>query len=169
VTDRKTLDQMTSNDLDELYNRLATEEADNEKLRRWLLRCSHRERAEQAEQERDGAYRERNRTVALAAAGLAETVVIAPAPDVDEPGWQILYASLNGRQASWHFGPRDADLIAHFEHVPADDPRARWDGHTTEEKYAGIAAWTVELAQRCGPACAEQHTEAGRCEIARNR
>jgi len=127
------------------------------------------EQKQAVEAERDGAYRERNRTVTLAAAGLAETVVVAPALDVDEPGWQILYATLNGRQASWHFGPRDADLIAHFEHIPADDPRARWDGHTTEEKYAGIAAWTAELAQRCGPACAEQHTETGRCEIARNR
>jgi hypothetical protein len=43
VTDHKTLDQMTSDELDQLYNRLAAEEADNAALRRWLLRCSHRE------------------------------------------------------------------------------------------------------------------------------
>lgn len=92
----------------------------------------------QAEQERDGAYRERARLVALIAGGLAEQVVVAPAPDVDEPGWQVLYATLHGCQCSWHFAPNDADLIEYFEHVPADDPRAQWDGHTTEAKYNHI-------------------------------
>jgi len=42
-TPRHTVDTLTSDALDQLYDRLATEEADNEKLRRWLLRCSHRE------------------------------------------------------------------------------------------------------------------------------
>ncbi|MYU22936.1 hypothetical protein [Streptomyces sp. SID8352] len=92
----------------------------------------------EAEQERDGAYRERAHLVALVAGGLAEQVVVAPAPDVDEPGWQILYATLHGRQCSWHFSPRDADLIEHFDHVPADDPCAQWDGHTTDAKYEHI-------------------------------
>ncbi|MEU2443531.1 hypothetical protein ABZ588_08425 [Streptomyces althioticus] len=91
-----------------------------------------------AEAERDGAYRERARLVALVAGGLAEQVVVAPASDVDEPGWQILYATLHGRQCSWHFSPQDADLIEYFDHVPADDPRAQWDGHTTEAKYQHI-------------------------------
>jgi len=102
------------------------------------------------EEQLDSAYRERNRVVALAAGGLAETVVVAPALDVDEPGWQILYATLHGKQASWHFGPRDADLIAHFEHVPADDPRARWDGHTTEQKYDHID-WLAQALGTPGP------------------
>jgi hypothetical protein len=97
-----------------------------------------RARAEGAEQEQDGAYRERARLVALVAGGLAEQAVVAPASDVDEPGWQILYATLHGRQCSWHFSPRDADLIEFFDHVPVDDPRAQWDGHTTEAKYEHI-------------------------------
>ena len=88
--------------------------------------------------ERDGAYRERARLVALIAGGIAEQAVIAPAPDVDEPAWQILYAVLHGRQCSWHIAPRDADLFEHLDHVGADDPRAQWDGHTTEEKYQHI-------------------------------
>lgn len=86
----------------------------------------------------DAAYRERAHLVALAVGGLAEQVVVAPATDVDEPGWQLLFATLHGRQCSWHFSPRDADLVEHFEHVSADDPRAQWDGHTTEEKYDHI-------------------------------
>ncbi|WP_030525765.1 hypothetical protein, partial [Nocardia rhamnosiphila] len=100
---------------------------------------------------------------------MVDHAVIAPAPDVDEPGWWLLYLTLGGRQASWHISPQDATLFRHVEHVTAADARAQWDGHSTEDKYAGIAAWTAELAQRCGPACSEQHTETGRCEIARNR
>ncbi|MEU3507924.1 hypothetical protein ABZ733_08330 [Streptomyces longwoodensis] len=99
------------------------------------------------EAERDGAYRERAHLVAFLAA-ITDGAVITDAPDVDEPGWQIVYLCLGGRQASWHVHPRDADLFAHVERVEADDPRACWDGHTTEEKYLGITAWTTELAQR---------------------
>lgn len=49
MTDRIPLDHLTSDQLDALYERLAAEEADNEKLRHWLLRCSHREPRERAE------------------------------------------------------------------------------------------------------------------------
>ncbi|MEU0332200.1 hypothetical protein [Streptomyces sp. NPDC006193] len=125
-------------------------------------------RANEAEAQRDSAYRERAHLVALLTA-LTDGAVITDARDVDEPGWQIVYLTLGGRQCSWHISPRDTDLFQHVERVGALDVRALWDGHTTEEKYAHIAAWTAELAQRCGPACAEQHTERGRCEIARNR
>ncbi|MGI5408688.1 hypothetical protein ACQEV9_18080 [Streptomyces chartreusis] len=118
------------------------------------------------EAERDIAYRERAHLVALLAA-MTEGAVIAPAPDVDEPGWQIVYLSIGGHQASWHISPRDAGLVAHIEPVDQDDPRAQWDGHSTELKYARIAAYAAELAERCGPACAEAHTYAGRCEAAR--
>ena len=94
--------------------------------------------------ERDGAYRERAHLVALLAAHYPS--VIAPAPDIeDEPGWQILYLRIGGRQCSWHIAPRDAELFAHVEHVPADDRRAQWDGHTTEEKYAHISERAAQL------------------------
>jgi len=103
------------------------------------------ERTRQAEKERDGAYRERAHLVALLAA-LTDGAVIIYATDVEEPGWQIVYLTLGGRQASWHISPRDADLFTYVERVEHDDPRAQWDGHTTEEKYLGIAAWTAEVA-----------------------
>ncbi|MFJ3794972.1 hypothetical protein ACIPSJ_01650 [Streptomyces sp. NPDC090088] len=130
----------------------------------WCYAC----RLEHAEAERDGAYRERNALVALLA-GYTDGAVVAPAPDVEDPGWQIVYLQLDDHQASWHFGPRDADLAHPIEHVSADDPRAQWDGHTTEAKYAHITALTAELLRRCGPACAEQHTETGRCVVGRDR
>ncbi|MGY6019559.1 hypothetical protein [Streptomyces spinosirectus] len=107
--------------------------------------------------ERDGAYRERAHLLALLAT--LTDAVLAYARDVDEPGWQILYLNIGGRQCSWHIAPRDADLFAHVERVPIEDPRAQWDGHTTEAKYAHIAALTVELAQHCGPAHPESEKE----------
>ncbi|MCG0066277.1 hypothetical protein L0F81_23800 [Streptomyces tricolor] len=100
-----------------------------------------------AEEERDGAYRERAHLVALLAA-MTDGAVITYAPDVEEPGWQIVYLTLGGQQCSWHIAPRDADLFEHVERVGALDVRALWDGHTTEEKYTHIAAWTAQLAQR---------------------
>ncbi|MGW1744532.1 hypothetical protein ACWCRD_02720 [Streptomyces sp. NPDC002092] len=102
-----------------------------------------------AEAERDGAYRERAHLVALVAS-VAEQAVIAPAPDVDDPGWQILYITLHGRQCSWHIAPRDADLFEHLDHVGAGDPRAQWDGHTTDEKYRHID-WIARALGTPGP------------------
>jgi hypothetical protein len=109
--------------------------------------------SEPCEQLLDAAYRERAHLVAWLAAKY--TSVIAPAPDVDEPGWQIVYLTADGCQMSWHISPRDADLFALVPHVPADDPRAQWDGHTADQKYARIRSHTAELAQRCGPECAD--------------
>jgi hypothetical protein len=88
--------------------------------------------------ERDGAYRERAQLLALLAA-MAHQPAIVPATDVEDPGWQILYLYIGGRQASWHIAPRDADLFTHVEDRDESSPLAWWDGHTTEEKYARIA------------------------------
>jgi hypothetical protein len=101
-----------------------------------------RSAAYQHARERDGAYRERAQLVALLAA--LYPAVLAPAADVDEPGWQILYLTLPTGQASWHIHPRDADLYGHVQQVPSDDERAQWDGHTTEEKYQRIADHVTE-------------------------
>lgn len=123
------------------------------------------EQKQSVEQERDRAYRERAHLVALLAA-MTDGAAIALAPDVDEPGWQILYLTLGGRQASWHISPRDAELFEGVDHVPADSERAQWDGHTTDDKYARIRQYTRLLFRQCGPACAEGHTYTGRCESA---
>ncbi len=105
----------------------------------WCYAC----RLDRTEAERDGAYNERAHLAALLAA--LHPSVIAPAPDVDEDGWQILYLRIGGKQASWHIAPRDAGLFAHVEHVPADDRRAQWDGHTTEQKYTHIEQHAARL------------------------
>ncbi|WP_330349251.1 hypothetical protein [Streptomyces sp. NBC_00582] len=112
------------------------------RLRNRQWRDTKRE-LEQAQADRDGAYRERAQLLALLAS--LHPSVIAPALDVEEPEWQILYLRIGGQQASWHIAPRDAELFAHVEHVPADDSRAQWDGHTTEEKYAHIGEHATRL------------------------
>lgn len=113
------------------------------------------------EAERDGAYRERAHLVAWLAN--LHDAVIAPAPDVDEPGWQIVYVYAAGDQLSWHIHPRDAELFQWIEHVAADDPRAQWDQHTTEEKYERVRVHIGLLSTQCGPACSEMHRFDGRC------
>jgi hypothetical protein len=105
-----------------------------------------------AEAERDGAYRERAHLTAWLAT--VHPAVIAPAVDIDEDGWQLLYITVGGCQLSWHIHPRDADLYAHVEHVDPTDPRAQWDGHTTEQKYQAIREMT--LTELRGDARAKQ-------------
>ncbi|MER7971048.1 hypothetical protein ABTX35_18975 [Streptomyces sp. NPDC096080] len=98
----------------------------------WCYAC-HLSRAEA---ERDAAYRERAQLLAWLAALHPANAVRTPALDVeDQEGWQLLYLTAGGRQMSWHIHPRDADLVQHVTPVNADDERAQWDGHDTEEKY----------------------------------
>lgn len=86
--------------------------------------------------ELEDLYTERAHLIAALAA--MYPAVKVPADDVDEDGWWIIYLYLGYDQASWHISPRDAYLIRHVTPVEPDDERARWDGHTTAEKYGRI-------------------------------
>ncbi|TDC17905.1 hypothetical protein E1265_25815 [Streptomyces sp. 8K308] len=83
----------------------------------------------------DTVYEERAHLLALLAAH--HHAVITDAQDMP-PGWLLLHLTLAGRPLTWHIHPRDQALFAAVERVPASDPRAQWDGHTTTEKYACI-------------------------------
>lgn len=138
MTDRKTASTITDAELDQLYD----------DLKRVTARaCRDSEDLVRTEAERDAAYRERAHLIAYLTT--LHPAVIAPALDLDEPGWWIAYLTIGGRQASWHISPRDAGLFAHVERVDPDDPRAQWDGHTTDAKYARLQELT---ALRCAPA-----------------
>lgn len=117
------------------------------------------------EEQLDAAYRERAHLVAWLAA--LHPAVIAPAPDIDEPGWQILYltSSAYGWQMTWHIHPRDAELFKDVEHVPADDPRAEWDGHSTEQKYNRMRTHVrvVHMNNRLGATSCPVCEGTGRC------
>ncbi|MGK5531565.1 hypothetical protein ACSNOC_13340, partial [Streptomyces sp. URMC 129] len=97
----------------------------------------------------DAAYRERAQLLAWLAQH--NPAVIAPASDVEEPGWQVLYLTTGHGQMTWHIAPRDAELFDGVEHVGVDDPRARWDGHSTEEKYERLLEHVQSLADRPRP------------------
>ena len=89
----------------------------------------------------DSVYRERARLVAHLAAVHPSTIGYH---DPSEPDWAVVVINLPTGQASWHVSPDDMDL---FEHVKRSEINT-WDGHSTEEKYARLAAHTRALAQK---------------------
>lgn len=93
---------------------------------------------QEAERQRDGAYRERAQLLAWLATLVPS--VITPAADVYEDGWRLLFLHTPQGQLAWHIHPRDVPLFDHVQQVPDGDPRGQWDGHTTEEKYGRIRA-----------------------------
>lgn len=83
----------------------------------------------------DAAYKERNQLVALLStcfpSGKAKTAI----EGWDEAWHGCVYIDFPWGQASWHYHDSDAWM---FEHLPQYN--GTWDGHTTEQKYAAIAA-----------------------------
>lgn len=92
--------------------------------------------------ERDAGYHDRAQILALLASTHGVRAVVTPAVDIDEPGWLLLYIDTWAGQLSWHIAPSDARLFWQVEHVRAGDPRAVWDGHTTEEKHRRMSRIT---------------------------
>lgn len=60
--------------------------------------------------------------------------------DPEEPSWPLVYVQGPAGQMSWHVSPDDLDLFEGVPLVHPEDPRAAWDGHTTEEKYERLAS-----------------------------
>lgn len=87
-----------------------------------------------AQERKDGAYLERNRVVSALSkvfpSGVARTAIEGWSED-----WHgCVYIDSPAGQLSWHFHDSQAYL---FDHLPPY--RGKWDGHTTEEKYARLA------------------------------
>ena len=85
-------------------------------------------------------YRERAHLVAHLAAYYPAT---AGYTDPRAADWLVVTVEMPEGQASWHISKADVDL---FEHVARDD--ARWDGHSTAEKYERVRAGTERLAMQ---------------------
>lgn len=107
-------------------------------------------------QERNQAYTERNRLVALLAAIFpswrtkhqptpsgAVDVGCDGAHDWDPEWLNVIGIQLPTGQCTWHIHDSEMSL---FEHVPEFD--MPWDGHTTDQKYERIAQ---NIGHRCGP------------------
>lgn len=113
-------------------------------------------------------YRERAQLLAWLAAREPGSV-LAPAPDVKDPRWRILFLRTgHGEwQMTWHIAPSDIALFSGVERVEADDPRAQWDGHTTEQKYQRVRALVGILTARLMPsqpaACTRRRCVAPGC------
>jgi hypothetical protein len=96
-------------------------------------RAEREKGAEQLKAEKDGAYLERNRLVALLAtlypSGIKRTAIEGWSDD-----WHgCVYIDFPWGQASWHYHDSQAHLFAHLPPY-----KGEWDGHTTEQKYAAI-------------------------------
>lgn len=84
------------------------------------------------------AYRDRNLVVqAFAWAMEQQGWPVAWGADESEPGWPVLYIETPQGQVSWHIPV--AERIYEPPVRPEHGPVA-WDGHTTEEKFARLAA-----------------------------
>lgn len=86
---------------------------------------------------KNNAYTERNRLVSALSkiypAHLAEHEANDPNWD---PEWMwIVFITLPAGQASWHIHNSELPLFSHLRVKPN-----KWDGHTTEEKYARLDA-----------------------------
>jgi len=101
---------------------------------------------QQLQEQKDGAYLERNRCVAALArmalalgqrAGRAKTAI-----DGWDPAWHgCIYIDLPTGQVSWHYHESQSDL---FTGLP--EYAGRWDGHDTPTKYERLAAAFPALA-----------------------
>lgn len=101
---------------------------------------SERTRREGLEEAKDGAYAERNKTVIALAhmarlAGYRVGTHEHEGEDWEDDWRAILMIDLPTGQASWHFHDSERPLLAGFAPYPDE-----WDGHTTDEKYARLAA-----------------------------
>ena len=113
-----------------------------------------RERVRELEAERDGAYNERNRLVALLAAIMPSAKTRTNIPGWD-PAWDgCIFIELPTGQASWHYHEREAEL---FDHVT--ERHVEWDGHSTAQKYERIAACRSDLAGIATRAAPAQETD----------
>ncbi len=83
----------------------------------------------------DPVYRERAHLVAHLAAVYRSALVYGADPEY--PDWPIVFIHTGAGQLSWHISPEDEDLFGHVEvSVHPNEPAwARWDGHSTDEKY----------------------------------
>ena len=95
-----------------------------------------RERVEELEIQKDGAYTERDALVAALSKCFPSYLGRHPDGETWDDDWRwIVFIDLPTGQASWHI--HDSE-VENFDHLGrGDDP---WDGHTTEEKYARLAA-----------------------------
>lgn len=76
------------------------------------------ERLDAAEAALGSMHRERAQLLACLAPHMPDTM-IAPAPDIHEPGWQTLHMTVDGDRRSWYVHPQDASLFDSIKPAPS--------------------------------------------------
>ncbi|MFD6531559.1 hypothetical protein [Streptomyces sp. NPDC060184] len=136
--ERIKLDDLTSDQLDALYDRIDTLTAVCQSNKRAYVGAL--EHANEVEAATDAVYRERAHLVAhLAALHPSHIGHTDPAA----PEYAVLTVETPAGQMTWHIAERDMDLFAHVRATADTDPV--WDGHTTDEKYARLRDLTEGL------------------------
>lgn len=89
---------------------------------------------------KDGAYGERNALVVALSKLFPASLERHPAEEEWDDDWRwIVFIDLPTGQATWHI--HDIEL-PYFAHLARDTGR-KWDGHSTPEKYARLAALSL--------------------------
>jgi len=94
--------------------------------------------SEKLEAQKDSAYAERNKLVALISKIFPSCLGRHEDEDLSwEDDWRwIVYVNLPTGQCSWHIHDSDLPLFSHLEQQDV-----KWDGHTTEEKYRRVLSY----------------------------
>lgn len=93
---------------------------------------------ERLQNDKDGAYAERNQCVALIARMVIAAGGFAGMTKTDIPGWSedwhsCVFINLPTGQVSWHFHDSHEWMFADIPRLPSI-----WDGHDTPEKYRRV-------------------------------
>lgn len=118
------------------------------------VEAAHLAEQAKARADKDGAYEERNRLVALLSSMFPSSLERHPDEDLtwsDDWRW-VVYIDFPYGQASWHIHDSQLSL---FDHLKRFQGR-KWDGHSTEQKYASVAAMTILMQENETRYAAEQ-------------
>lgn len=87
--------------------------------------------------QKDAAYAERNRLVAVLTKLFPAYLGKHPEEDKEwEDDWRnIVFLNIPSGQCTWHVHDSEMWMFKHLEFVET----AKWDGHTTAEKYERLA------------------------------
>lgn len=93
----------------------------------------------------DALYQERAQVViAFARSAMALGLKVGFALDPAEgPEWPVLFVDLPTGQVSWHLTAQQRATVPDIGEYDGE-----WDGHSTDEKYARLAAWKPNEPRR---------------------
>lgn len=106
-------------------------------------------RVKALEEQKDGAYAERNKLVSLLSKMLPASIeqhVMKEGEDWDDDWRAVVFVNLPTGQATWHIHCTEEWMFQHLDSVGN-----KWDGHTTEEKYKRVDDCTLDNFAYFGP------------------